>query len=209
MTEHIAFHCCKAAKAAGMLRGYTEPADIGDKASRRDSALPAIPIEAAPINIETAWHEAGHAVVGTHEGFELEEVRIIHPCASLWAPWGERSFSVGQVVREALAGDIAERWRDRLVHRASDDDLMFFVRAVRANTGGGCDGCYAFRHIVAVRPDWNDCGILQLFRTIEAEAIEIVTSRPVTAAIRAVAAQLMLTPTMSGDDVRAIIQKFF
>lgn len=209
MTDHVAFFCCPAAHAAGFAQGMIEPIGaIGQPGSAKiDGILPQVAIEAMPVDLATAWHEAGHAIVGELEGYRLGEIRIVHPWVTRWLT-PDVPMTVRQAMRKTLAGPIAERWQRREIFRAHDEELLFYVHAIRDGRGGRCDFCQAFGYIREVRPDDDDASTLSNFRAIEAETIEIVTSRPVTNAIRALAVQLIDTPVMTGDEVRALIDRF-
>ena len=106
--------------------------------------------------VETAWHEAGHAVAALATGARFRSASIHHGCRSEGRVHGVTGPAGLAFVVDA-AGQIAERLRSWTV-LAGDDELRAWLRAWKGDGGDalrfrraagdrfGADECAAWRH---------------------------------------------------------------
>jgi hypothetical protein len=95
-------------------------------------AGPAVVLPAGARDERDAIHEAGHCAIGLALGWAVEIVTIDGPAHVRWAG-GCRPLAEAAAV--AMAGAIAERWRNRWIVRPPDRALMADLARVRGLEG--------------------------------------------------------------------------
>ena len=177
--------CCSSPTAPGVY--YSDP-DAPPAGAGPD--IPA-EVEAVQRSFETAMHESGHAAICHLLGVRVLTVKI-----------GPRSFverdvsdakdmSNFKMVMLAQAGDVAARWAKRHIYQPHDEEYLESIRRVRSQCFGKCDACLAAVFALAEVGGSDNTNVVATMRAIERQTVEILTSRPVTLAITALADQLM------------------
>jgi hypothetical protein len=150
----------------------------------------------------TAWHEAGHAVVGI--GFGMVPVEITAAYLG-YVRWKTQAPSVDAHIVMTMAGDFAADMMRRWEIRPIDAELKPFLSMIREPAGGGCDRCLILRTLVGRHGiQSSDEAVLSDYRQLEVRTLEILRRSRVRAAIRAVAAALMKSGHLSGEEAVAI-----
>ncbi|MBY3347303.1 hypothetical protein [Rhizobium laguerreae] len=104
-----------------------------------------------------------------------------------------------------LAGDFAGGLAVGVEYRPFDSELAPWIELIRKPAGGFCDRCRIIRQLVAdAGIDAPDATILSAYRAAEVRTLEILRRNDVRAAIRAVAAALMQTGRLHGEEAAAI-----
>lgn len=167
----------------------------------------AIVREATPAEIEvdpeTAWHEAGHAVIGVGFGMIPTEVRA---GTFGYVQWEGAAPDADADVVMSLAGDFAAGLLHRQEHRPYDAELAPWISMIREPAGGGCDRCLILRTLVARHGIASpDVKVLGDYRRLEERALSLLRLPRIRAAVRAVAAALADTGRLSGAAVLEIV----
>jgi hypothetical protein len=172
-------------------------------------ALTAGPTIALPARARAeadAFHEAGHCAVGIALGWPVVAVTIDGPAHVRWVGGCRPRAEVAAV---AMAGAIAERWRNRWIVRPDDKALLADLARVRGLEGGACDQCRAARAAIVETGHGPDAAAINRLRDLELWTIDAIKSPPIWAAIRALATKLMAEGTQDGAGVEAICGDFF
>jgi hypothetical protein len=140
--------------------------------------------------VQTAWHEAGHAVAALAVGARFSSASIHHACTSEGRVHGIRSGHELAFVVDA-AGQIAERLRDwtMLDH---DDDLLAWLPSWKSDGGDA----RRFRRALGPRFGSDEVGAWRLSE-------EVLLPRRLQ--IREVARALLVHPRYLPQDVVAAI----
>lgn len=150
----------------------------------------------------TAWHEAGHAVVGI--GFGMIPIEIAAAYFG-YVRWKTEAPTVDAHIVMTMAGDFAADMMLRWENRPIDAELKPFLSMIREPAGGGCDRCLILRSLVARHGIRSaDEAVLSDYRQLEVRTLEILHQSRVRAAIRAVAAALIKSGRLSGEEAVAI-----
>jgi hypothetical protein len=199
MSGTVFFRACCEASAS-------EPAPPMLPATMGLTAGPPIALPACDRDERDAAHEAGHSVVGLALGWEVEIVTID---GAPHVRWRAGCRPLPEVAAVALAGPIAERWRNRWIVRPDDKALLADLARVRGLSGGSCDACRAARACVVETHHADDATVIARWREIESQTIDAIKSPPIWASIRALAEKLMEHGTLDGAGVEAICREFF
>lgn len=192
--------CCKR-PAGAVVSTADEPRDYfmnGDTAP-----VLAVLTEPPSGSDDTAWHEAGHAVVAhafgaAHQRIELDGQAHVAGIAPL---------SGTAAIAVSLAGLAAQRAYFRTIATLHDHELDEFFERVDTLHMGGCDECRAALHATACA-DLDDSDRRTIFRTGERLANELIARRDIRDAIRTLAAELIGRRSIRGTDAREVIDRF-
>lgn len=147
-------------------------------------------------------HEGGHAVAAHAFGVGIHLATIVgQPLVR-----SEASSNITNHVVFLLAGDVAQLWRSKIIHRRTDEDLRFYVQAMRNLEFGGCDNCRAMlgfhRELGLSAPDEE---YFARYREVEAKTIAFIRRPDIWRAVASVSDALMEFGTISGEKVHEII----
>lgn len=159
-----------------------------------------------PTEWRAACHEAGHAVAGIVFGYPPIAVSIDGQAHTDFDHDG-RELRFQQWINTVHCGPIAGNWSEKLVHRPYDRDLETELAHARSREPLDADYGQIFRAIVQGWPGIGDRAAIAKFREDEAAMIDLVKS--MWPAISAVAAELMISKTISGARLREIASRFF
>lgn len=149
-----------------------------------------------PATFDLAAHEAAHAVVAILNGMDVERVEV--GALAGMTPGEYRNVTNGALIKVLLAGIAAQNRTCRHEYRMRDAEILEFVHAIRAARGGGCDFCRV-AHVIA---PLDDNAAVVVWRTFEAETLELINLPAVWRAIRNIAALLMERRELTGTEVR-------
>lgn len=194
------FRACCADRADGNI-GYTVPAG--------ETFIPSGPVLETGVtqparSLSVAIHEAAHAVTSIALGGGCSAVNCIPPAHATII-----GLDHAERVVMSLAGQIAENWNRRTVYRPIDENLLPWLRMVRAPGGGFCDGCVALRNCVVLSGHASDEEAMAIFRRLEADAIRLVQAPPIWRTIRDLAAALLIEGTLAEAEILAIAGRYF
>lgn len=197
--------CCP-----GGSTSFIEPPDIETSMAYRYRSTPAPVLEELdepPPDERTAWHEAGHAVLGHAFGITIEIVTVTAPARVVFA--STEGLSAAQEVAKSFAGYVGEMAHTQFWRSPYPEDGDEYLHRVETFQFGGCDGCQMA--MVAWREVGLSAGIAaarEVFRAGQRLALTIGQRREVQMAIRALAASLMETNTIAGPEAHAIIEPY-
>jgi hypothetical protein len=129
--------------------------------------------------VETAWHEAGHAVAALAVGARFSSASIHHGCRNEGRVHGIKGASDLAFVIDA-AGQIAERLRDWTLFER-DDELAAWLPTWKSDGGDA----RRFRHALGPRFGDDECGAWRYSEQVLA---------PLRLTIREVARALLVHP---------------
>lgn len=184
--------------------GFVDRADVpmpGGGALVRD----AVETDFVPDPV-TAYHEAGHAVVGVL--FGMTPVEIVAGSAG-FVRWRDNPIPQEAGLVMTMAGDFAGGLAVRVEYRPFDSELAPWLELIRKPAGGYCDRCRIIRQLVVdAGIDAPDVTILSAYRAGEVRTLEILRRNDVRAAIRAVANALMKTGRLTGEEATEIAARY-
>ncbi|MBI1620804.1 hypothetical protein [Aquamicrobium zhengzhouense] len=164
-------------------------------------------LDEPPPDERTAWHEAGHAVIGHALGFAIDMVTVREPARVVYSP--SYNASALHEIARSHAGSVGEMARLRCWSSGWPEDADEYLERVHAFQFGGCDGCQqAFAAWAAVGINSPIEEARKILREGQALALRLGQSRPVWLAIRALAAELMREHTLSGKRAHSIAEPF-
>lgn len=205
MSAYATFSCCHAAAKLCSPRVFAEPVSIlGSKASALIEGVQSHPYVAPPPSRATAVHEAAHAVVGLIEGLDLLSVTVGIPAAATFDL--SKSHSTRAYISLAIAGRVGADRDRRLEATFLDHELDFWSEAIAGGKAGSCDECAAMRAVMGALPGAALSEIRAAYRSVEAYVIAVIRQPTVWRAISQVADALLERLTLSGDDVRSIVE---
>lgn len=193
----ILLPCCEAAVEDGKPTHFV--VSRPGKELGQAQVLPEPSTRPAEWHPASAWHEAGHCVVGVIAGRGIESATIVgQPQVNIVRITSEHRLSAAV----AMAGDIAAAWERRTIVRRFDAQWQEPISRVawRAAKCGGCDDCRLAQQALLAN-DLDEAAALGWLRETERRVIEAVTSYPVSRAVAAVAAALREFGTISGDQI--------
>lgn len=195
--------CCGAARN-GRRAGFIEPEGMAEADSSADREVGGGDVLERGATFERsprfAAHEAGHAIIAILHGASVPEVRVDPPTRANCDAAKLRSARARVAIYQA--GFVAEKWADRIIARLEDDIWRKHVELMRADLAGRCDACQAVRWTMfETGYDAPDAVVFAAIRDVEAEVIGMITSRPVSAAIRRLANLLMEQGVVDEDGV--------
>ncbi|WEK50281.1 MAG: hypothetical protein P0Y66_21995 [Candidatus Kaistia colombiensis] len=158
-----------------------------------------------PPTPATAVHEAAHAVVGLIEGLDLQSVTVQVPARAAFDL--SQSHTIRSYISVSIAGRIGEDRHRRLEATFFDHELDFWSHAIAGGTGGSCDECAAMRAVMGALPGATAAEIRAAYREVEAYVIETIRRPAVWWAISHVADALIERLTLSGEEVRSIVDR--
>ena len=159
-----------------------------------------------PTPRETAWHESGHAVVAATFGVEIVRVTIERQPATRFDAGAIYSDYVGDLITHG--GPIAERLARGLVYRPTDEELRPWIAMGSNRFFRHHDYARLFARSAIDYPDWSDATRIAHFRKYETLAIDLLTRRPVKAAVAFVADALLERGTLAGEVVAEIVGRY-
>lgn len=196
----VARTCCRrAAERAGeRAPAFIEPADAPAVFAMPDTTVVAeLPAPPAPT-LETAIHEAAHAVMALAVGAGVNGASLaLNPLAD----WTCGGIDWRGRVAVSIAGDIAGNWNSRLVARPDDAELQFHIDGIRLMDFGRCDACQAMMIIIANNKFASDEDVMSIYREVETKVISFITRREIFNIITKLARKLLDEIEMSGEDV--------
>lgn len=204
-TKLVRRACCRSGTYS-----FIEPPDIerSMSASFGRDPLPVIEeVDEQPPCERTAWHEAGHAVIGHALGFAVDMVTVRAPARVVYSP-NHDSSALHEIAR-SHAGPVGEMAKLRCWNSGWPEDADEYLRRVHAFQFGGCDGCqmaFAAWKAVGINSPIDDARKVMLEG--QALALRLGQQRPVWLAIRALAAELMESHTLSGKRAHSIIEPY-
>lgn len=204
-TKLVRRPCCRTGTMS-----FIEPPDIERSMSNifLGEPLPATEeVDDPPPCERTAWHEAGHAVIGHALGFVIDMVTVRAPARVVYAP-DHNALALHEIAR-SHAGPVGEMARLRCWSSGWPEDADEFLERVHAFQFGGCDGCQ--KAMNAWRAVGLDAGIdaaRDVFRAGEALALRLGRQQPIWLAIRSLAEELMREHTLSGKRAHSIVEPF-
>lgn len=164
-------------------------------------------IDEPPLSERTAWHEAGHAVLGHAFGIVIEKVTILAPAHVAFV--SAAGLTAMQSIAKSYAGPVGEMAYSRCwitIPVGEEEDFLARVAAFRF---GGCDECrMAMIAWSAVGLDAGVEAARAVFRDGQLLALRLGQERRIQQAIKALAAALMERPTCSGKRAASIIEPF-
>lgn len=206
MTSFVIGPCCPFGAERYPGQVFAVPSDASGKprpgsALRPDTPVRLLDFEPA-VGLPVCAHEAAHAVVSVLVGIHVDEV-VVGKICEVRTNWSlSPPITTGQTVMMLLAGHIAQNKVNRFRYRATDTEIMEFVRAARDERGGGCDHCRVGRIASAV----DDADAIQFWRELERQTLELIDRFDVWRAIRMIADHLMIYRKIDGDEVRRIVR---
>lgn len=189
--------CC--ADRADAASGYITPAD--DEFIARGPVLESGVMPPAR-SLSVAIHEAGHAVIAIALGGRCTDASCIAP-AHATTP----GLDAEARIITTLAGEIAENWQRRTVYRPADAAILPWLRMIRSPGGGHCDGCKVLRGCTILSGHGTDEEVLVIFRRLETEVIRLVQTPAIWAAIRDLAAALLIAGTLDEAEINASVSR--
>lgn len=204
-TKLVRRQCCRSGTYS-----FIEPPDIERSMSNifLGEPLPATEeVDDPPPEERTAWHEAGHAVIGHALGFAIDMVTVRAPARVVYAP--DHNAPALHEIARSHAGPVGEMARLRCWSSGWPEDADEYLERVHAFQFGGCDGCQqAFAAWAAVGINSPIEEARKILREGQALALRLGQQRPIWLAIRALAEELMREHTLSGKRAHSIIEPF-
>jgi len=201
MADSVAyFACCPDEEAMGELVAPTGATPVSERHG------PMLRAATPPQRCSgMGYHEAGHAICALALGGTALSATIdMQPHAMTGGP-----MPLEARIGVYVAGDVAQRWRDRRIFRPLDADLMPILRRVDDCKGGSCDFCAALRLCTLLAPNGDLDGALAVYRQIEERTIDLMTRREIAAAVAALAARLMAVGTVHEAEIMTIAERHF